>query len=60
MKRDAAIGEAQAERDAGIKEASADQQRQAARFEADTAIAESERPGPRDNPAHPGYRGSRS
>lgn len=43
VKRDAAIGEAQAERDAGIKEASADQQRQAARFEADTAIAESER-----------------
>ena len=43
VKRDAAIGEAQAERDAGIKEAGADQQRQAARFEADTAIAESER-----------------
>jgi flotillin len=43
VKRDAAIGEAQAERDAGIKEAGADQQRQAARFEADTSIAESER-----------------
>ena len=43
VKRDAAIGEAQAERDAGIKEAQADQERQAARFAADTAIAESER-----------------
>lgn len=43
VKRDAAIGEAQAERDAGIKQAQADQQRQAARFAADTAIAESER-----------------
>ena len=43
VKRDAAIGEAQAERDSGIKEAQADQERQAARFAADTAIAESER-----------------
>ena len=43
VKRDAAIGEAQAERDAGIKQAQAEQERQAARFAADTAIAESER-----------------
>ena len=43
VKRDAAIGEAQAERDAGIKQAQADQEQQAARFAADTAIAESER-----------------
>jgi len=43
VKRDAAIGEANAERDAGIKEALADQERQAARFAADTEIANSER-----------------
>ena len=43
VKRDAAIGAAEAERDAGIKAAQAEQQRQAARFAADTAIALSER-----------------
>lgn len=43
VKRDAAIGEAQAARDSGIKEAEAEQLRQAARYEADTGIAESER-----------------
>ena len=43
VKRDAAIGEAEAARDSGIKSAQADQQRQAAKFSADTAIAESER-----------------
>ena len=43
VKRDAAIGEAEAARDSGIKAAQADQQRQAARYSADTAIAESER-----------------
>ena len=43
VKRDAAIGEAQAERDAGIKAAQAEQERQAARFDADTAIAQSQR-----------------
>ena len=41
--RDAAIGEAEAKRDAGIREAEADEKRQAARFEADTGIAKSER-----------------
>jgi len=43
VKRDAAIGEAEAQRDAGIKEAQAEQKRQAARFEADTNIAQSQR-----------------
>ena len=43
VKRDAAIGEAQAQRDAGIKEAQAEQERQAARFAADTSIAQSQR-----------------
>ena len=43
VKRDAAIGEAEAERDAGIKASQAEQARQAARYSADTAIAESER-----------------
>ena len=43
VKRDAAIGEAEAQRDAGIKEAQAEQQRQAARFTADTSIAQSQR-----------------
>jgi flotillin len=43
VKRDAAIGQADAERDAGIRAAQADRERQAARFQADTAIAESER-----------------
>ena len=41
--RDATIRQAQADRDSGIQEAQADQERQAARFAADTAIAESER-----------------
>ena len=43
VKRDATIGEAQAKRDAAVQEAAADQASQAARFAADTAIAESER-----------------
>ena len=43
VKRDAAVGQAEAERDAGIRAAQADQKRQAARFLANTAIAESER-----------------
>jgi flotillin len=43
VKRDAAIGLAEAQRDSGIREAEADQTRQAARFIADTRIAESER-----------------
>ena len=43
VKRDASIGEAEAERDAGIRAAQAEQARQAARYSADTAIAESER-----------------
>ena len=50
VKRDAAIGEAQAERDSGIKEAQADQERQAARFAADTAIAESDATSRRKRP----------
>ena len=41
--RDATIRRAQANRDSGIQEAETDQARQAARFGADTAIAESER-----------------
>ena len=43
VKRDAAIGEAEAARDSGIKGAQAEQQREAARYTADTAIAESKR-----------------
>jgi len=43
VKRDASISQAQADRDAAIKAAEADQAAQAARFAADTAIAESER-----------------
>ena len=43
VQRDAAIGKADAARDAGIREADADRERQAARYKADTAIAESER-----------------
>ena len=43
VKRDAAIGEAEAARDSGIKSAQAEQQREAARFSADTSIAESKR-----------------
>ncbi len=43
VKRDAAIGEALAKRDAAIQEAQADKEAQAARFSADTSIAESER-----------------
>lgn len=43
VKRDAGIAQAQADRDAGIQSAQADQQRQAARFTADTAVAESAR-----------------
>ncbi len=43
VKRDAAIGQAEAERDAGIREADANQKHQQARFQADTAIAEAER-----------------
>ncbi len=43
VKRDAAIGQANADRDATIKEAQARQESQAATYAADTAIAESER-----------------
>ncbi|MBM3932883.1 MAG: flotillin family protein [SAR202 cluster bacterium] len=43
VKRDAAIGEAEAARDAGIKAAQAEQVRQAAKFAADTQIAESQK-----------------
>ncbi len=43
VKRDATIGEAEAARDAGIKSAQAEQLREAARYTANTAIAESER-----------------
>lgn len=43
VKRDAAIGKAEAERDAEIKSAAADQEGKAARYKADTSIAESER-----------------
>ena len=43
VKRDAAIGEAEAKRDAGIRAAQAEQQSQAAKYTADTSIAESER-----------------
>jgi len=39
VKRDARIGEAKARRDAGIKQAVADQERQKVRFEKDTEIA---------------------
>jgi flotillin len=43
VKRDAAIGQAEAERDAAIKSAQAKQEAEAARFVADTGIADSER-----------------
>ncbi len=43
VKRDAVIGEAEAERDATIRSAQAHQKGQTAKFEADTIIAESER-----------------
>ena len=43
VKRDAAIGLADAERDSAIRSAEADQKAQSARYQADTAIAESER-----------------
>jgi flotillin len=43
VKRDATIGEAEATRDSGIKSAQADQMAQAAKYAADTAIAESQR-----------------
>jgi len=43
VKRDAAIAQAEADRDAAIRSARADQEAQAARFSADTSIAESER-----------------
>ena len=43
MKRDARIGEAEARRDAGIKEAIAEEQRMAARFQNDVEIAKAER-----------------
>ncbi len=43
VKRDASIGQADAERDAGIRAAQAEQAHQAAKFKADTAIAESEK-----------------
>jgi flotillin len=42
VKRDALIAQAEADRDASIRSAAADQEAQAARFAADTAIAESE------------------
>jgi len=43
VKRDATIGQAEAERDAEIKSADADRVGKAARYQADTSIAESER-----------------
>ena len=43
VRRDATIGEAEAERDAGIRSAAALREKEAARYEADTRIAESER-----------------
>ena len=43
VKRDARIGEAEARRDAGIKEAIAEEQRMAARFQNDVEIAKAER-----------------
>jgi len=43
VKKDARIGEAEAKRDSGIKEAIAEEQRRKARFENDTKIAEAER-----------------
>lgn len=43
VKRDAVIGEAEADRDATIRSAQANQKGETARFEADTIIAESER-----------------
>ena len=43
VRRDATIGEAEAERDAGIRSAAALREREAARYEADTKIAESQR-----------------
>ena len=43
VKRDALIGEAEAARDSGIKSAQAEQLREAARYSADTSIAESQR-----------------
>lgn len=43
VRRDATIGQAEAERDAGIRSAEAKREQQAATFEAETRIAESER-----------------
>jgi len=43
VKRDATIGQAEAARDAEIKSAAAEQEGKAARYKADTSIAESER-----------------
>ncbi len=43
VKRDASIGQAEADRDSGIKAAQAEQERRAAKYQADTAVAESER-----------------
>ncbi len=43
VRRDATIGQAEAERDAGIRSAQALREQEAARYEADTRIAESER-----------------
>ena len=43
VKRDATIGQAEADRDAAIKSAQAQQASEAAKFAADTAVAESER-----------------
>ena len=43
VRRDATIGEAEAERDAGIRSAQALREQEAARYEAETRIAESER-----------------
>jgi flotillin len=43
VKRDATIAQAEADRDAAIRSAQADREAQAARFTADTSIAESER-----------------
>lgn len=43
VKRDATIGDAEATRDSGIKSAQADQQAQAAKYAAETAIAMSQR-----------------
>ena len=43
VRRDATIGQAEAERDAGIRSAEAKREQEAATFEAETRIAESER-----------------